>query len=297
MARKKSTSKKKQQSIIVQTNDLPQNNVISLNPDLLMMRALESNVDVSALKELVIMRNELLKEQSRREYFNALSKFQSICPIIKKTKAVYNKDKATIRYHFAPLDSIIDQVSEFLQECGFSYTIDVDPGNTKAIVTSNHIGGHSEKSEFPIIIDDNAYMNPAQKVASAQTFAKRYAFNNVFGIMTGDDDDDGISSGNELSAKDIFERMVRLMAAVLENYGTIMAIKKSLGKVNEHNVSDPDFHEAALVLNELDDKTFQCLWVAPSKGGPFTTLERSQITDSVVPIIKEIRRNQNKAKG
>src|SRR3990167_3791525 len=39
-------------------------------------------------------------------------------------------------------------------------------------------------------------MNAAQKVASALTYAKRYAFCNAFGILTGDADDDARLTGN-----------------------------------------------------------------------------------------------------
>jgi ERF superfamily. len=40
-------------------------------------------------------------------------------------------------------------------------------------------------------------MSDTQHVAAALTFAKRYAFTNAFGIMTGDDDNDAAKTGKE----------------------------------------------------------------------------------------------------
>ena len=56
-------------------------------------------------------------------------------------------------------------------------------------------------STFKVPIDKEGYMNAPQKFASALTFAKRYAFCNAFGILTGDEDDD--SNAVEQVKKDI----------------------------------------------------------------------------------------------
>ena len=117
-------------------------------------------------------------------------------PTIKKEKTVNNNpDKdgnVTLRYKFAPLDSIVAQVKRILQDCGFSYTITaaMNGNQVTAICKITHALGHSEESSFQVPIDADAYMNMQQKFGAALTFAKRYAFCNAFGIMTGDEDND-----------------------------------------------------------------------------------------------------------
>jgi len=101
-----------------------------------------------------------------------------------------------VRYQYAPLEVIVQQVKSLLQLHGFSYTVDaeVEPGLVRATCKATHQAGHSQTSTFSVPIDKDAFMNPAQQCASALTFAKRYAFVNAFGILTGDEDDDSISS-------------------------------------------------------------------------------------------------------
>jgi hypothetical protein len=101
-----------------------------------------------------------------------------------------------IRYKYAPLDVIVEEVRDILEENGFSYTLATEQtaDSVTAICNSHHLAGHSESTRLTAPIDHEAYMNEPQKVASALTYASRYAFRNAFGIMTGDDDDDAQSA-------------------------------------------------------------------------------------------------------
>ena len=163
-------------------------------PEALIAQAIDNKVDVATMEKLLAMRNQLKAEQAKEAFFRSLSEFQSRCPVIRKeTKVDYTSKKGThVKYSYATLDSIISQVASILKECGFSYTIQTkqENGNVTAITTIHHVDGHSESSEFQIPIDQDSYMNAAQKVASALTYAKRYSFCNAFGILTGDEDDD-----------------------------------------------------------------------------------------------------------
>ncbi|MFA4972501.1 MAG: ERF family protein [bacterium] len=161
----------------------------------LIAQAIGKGLPVDAMEKLLAMRQQIKAEQAREAFFEALARFQSNCPSIAKTKVVYGRDNRTIRYRYAPLDTIVEQIKGLLQEYGFSYTIKSrqDPQAVTAMCEAHHAGGHVEISEFSIPIDPTAYMNDAQKVASALTYAKRYAFCNAFGLMTADDDDDANS--------------------------------------------------------------------------------------------------------
>jgi len=159
----------------------------------LIAQAIEKGLPVETMERLLAMRTELKREWSREQYYRALSNFQAECPDIGKTKIVYEKDGNSIRYKYAPLDVIVTTVKELLRKHGFSYTLDrgaQTDTEIEAICRAHHVDGHSEEASFAVPIDPKAYMSAPQKVASALTYAKRYAFCNVFGIMTGDEDDD-----------------------------------------------------------------------------------------------------------
>jgi hypothetical protein len=163
-----------------------------VDPERLIMTAIEKNVPVETLEKLLAMRDKLVAEQSRNAYYADLAAFQRACPVIIKTKEVLNKDGRTVRYRYAPLDSIVQQIGGLLADHGFSYWFDTstDSNTIKVTCHAAHRFGHTESIPFESHIDPQAFMNLAQKFGSALTFGKRYAFLALFGIMTGDDDDD-----------------------------------------------------------------------------------------------------------
>jgi len=162
----------------------------------MVQRAIDKGVPVETMERLLAMYEKLQARQAKAEFDRALAAFQAECPTIQKTKKVMNKDGRSVRYQYAPLEVIVQQVKGLLEKHGFSYTVDaeVEPGLVRATCKATHQAGHSQTSSFSVPIDKDAYMNPAQQCASALTFAKRYAFVNAFGILTGDEDDDSQAS-------------------------------------------------------------------------------------------------------
>lgn len=186
-----------------ETPNLPQ----KFDPERIIAKAIEHKIDVAAMKELLEMRRQLKAEQAKESFFNALSGFQSKCPIIAKKWEVKNREGVVI-YRFAPLDEIQRVVAPFLREFGLSYRFDTELKEidkikfkiTHCIVS--HVDGHSESSSFSVPIEESSKLiNGAQMHGSAGSYSKRYAFCNAFGILTGDEDNDGQDAGPVKSEK------------------------------------------------------------------------------------------------
>lgn len=163
----------------------------------LLSLALEKGASVDVMERLLAMKEKIDAKIAKELFDSAMSNFQAACPTIHKDKKVLNKDGRSVRYRYAPLDSIIAQVKTPLRDHGFSYSVtaEITPENwVLATCKATHSAGHSETSSFKVPIDKDAYMNEQQKVAAALTYAKRYAFCNCFGILTGDEDDDANSA-------------------------------------------------------------------------------------------------------
>ena len=163
--------------------------------------ALNKQVPVETLERLLAMQKEIMAANAKAAYDEAMRRFQAGCPTIQKHKKVMNKDGKTVRYVYAPMDDIIEQVKTPLSENGFSYRLgqEIDkpkPGWMTIFCTATHAAGHSETEKFEIPLGKAEYMTAQQEVGSARTFGARYCFLGVFGIMTGDEDDDaaGISA-------------------------------------------------------------------------------------------------------
>src|SRR3990167_3385329 len=174
----------------------------------LIAQAIEKNIPVDVMERLLAMRTQVKAEQAKEAYYEAMANFQNQCPIIQKTKVVMNKDGKTVRYKYAPIDSIIEQVKEFIKQNGFSYSINTKMNDGITITCQvTHKLGHSEISEFSVPIEKDAYMNDQQKVAAASTFAKRYAFCNAFGILTGDEDTDAAPQKQPMQSYQVKRRV------------------------------------------------------------------------------------------
>ena len=156
--------------------------------------AVQKNLDVEKLEKLMELQERWTAQQAKRQFDEAMAEFQAECPTIKKTKAGGKTKAGQIAYFYAPLESIVEQVKEILHKHGFSYTIKTETKQAGVKVTCvvKHTAGHSEASEMEVPLGTKTdIMSAPQVVAAATTFAKRYAFCNAFGILTGEDDIDG----------------------------------------------------------------------------------------------------------
>lgn len=159
----------------------------------LMKQAIEKGTPVETMEKLLTMRRELKAEWAKEQFDKAMASFQSECPTIKKTKEVKTK-AGILAYRFAPIESIVSQVKVPLKDNGFSYTSkqEITERGVKISVKVTHSAGHSEITEMEVPLGNKTdIMSQSQVVAAASTFAKRYAFCNAFGILTGDEDTNG----------------------------------------------------------------------------------------------------------
>lgn len=198
----------------------------SLSVEALLTQAVEKGLPVETLEKLLAMRKELNAEMAKKAYDNSMADFQGECPIIVKTKEVKNR-MGILMYKYAPIETIVDQVKELLQKYGFSYSTRVvtEGDRVKATVIVKHFGGHTEEYEMEVPLGNKTdIMSNSQVVASATTFAKRYAFCNAFGIMTGDEDKEEKLKENEKIKTDVelkpFEDKIR----ACKNVGELMTV-------------------------------------------------------------------------
>jgi hypothetical protein len=184
--------------------------------NMMISQAIKENVPAETMERFLAMRRELKAEFAKEQFDEAMAKFQTECPVIKKTKGVSDNEKNQA-YSYAPIDLIISTVKDIIGKNGFSYItkIEVNDKGVKATCIVKHIAGHSEISEMQVPLGTKTkMMSDTQVVAAASTFAKRYAFLNAFGIMTGED-----SSGRDL--KDAPSDQIEIAIEALEKCMTL----------------------------------------------------------------------------
>src|SRR5262249_24665447 len=171
----------------------------AVDPETLLAKAIEHNVSIDALERLLALRERLAGERARTAFFGALAGFPGEWPIIPKpdSATIVTKSGARYTYRYTSLDDIVRVTAPLLAARGLATRVEtaIDAGQLCATCVVHHVGGHSEASTFRVPIATGDRMNPAQQVASAATFARRYCYCNALGILTGDEDDDARGSG------------------------------------------------------------------------------------------------------
>lgn len=233
-------TKNQQETDIVKHKEIPRD--YSINA--LISQAIGANLDVEKMERLFSLREKIKTEQAREAYVSALSKFQGDCPIIEKTKKVLNKDGKTVRYQYAPIDAIAEQIKAPLVKYGLSYKWDVEnnAGLIKATAIITHELGHSEVSSFEVPIDIEGYMTTPQKYASALTFAKRYSLCNALGISTGEEDTDATDVGKESEPKSEKAKISFLLRALGHNPKTKEDYQTVIKELTQLDLADEKKH-------------------------------------------------------
>ena len=236
----KKKGEKKGEVMVVKTKPIEnvqqveQQSLSIMNPETLISQAIKQNASVDTMERLLKMRQDLKAEFAKEQFDISMANFQMDCPIVKKTKSVPTSSGA-IAYKYAPIESIVSQVKKYLKKHGFSYMIKTETleKKVKAICVVKHKDGHSEESSMSVPLGTKTnIMSETQVVAAALTFAKRYAFCNSFGILTGDSDDDGKSFGAEkkdekkgTSDKDLESRALKQIELAKEKQDVDTLIK------------------------------------------------------------------------
>lgn len=171
-----------------------------LDVSALIQQAVEHGSTVDTLERLLAMAKDVRAEQARAAWHRAMADFQNDVPEVIKSKTAHvtTKGGAKYSYQYAPLQDLISAVRPKLAEHGLSVTFEtqVTKDHVLARCLVGHADGHVQACEFVIPIDLQSHMNPAQQVASACTYARRYAYMSALGLSP-EDDDDGAGAGDQ----------------------------------------------------------------------------------------------------
>lgn len=234
-------------------------------PDTLLALAIQNGAGIEQLERLMALQERYNAQQAKTAYYAALAEFQSVCPMLKRSKKVaFNKTE----YHYAPLSEIVETIRAPLKASGLSYRWEIEDKDSIAVTCIvTHVQGHAERTSMSALPDDSGAKNQIQQRGSSVSYLQRYTLIGGLGITTADSDDDGQSSG----ALNV-EFLMKHNKAVVEHFYSVSAIKTGLGIEN--------YEQAAEAWCELDTDTKRALWLAPTKGGIFTTKERELMKTS-----------------
>ena len=214
----------------------------------MIMQAIDKGVDVSVMERVLAMRTQLKAEHAKEQYDQAMSGFQAECPIIKRVKEGSKTKSGQLAFKYAPLEVIIKEVQPLMKKYNLSYNFKPmknEQGKlTDVRCYATHIDGYSDFSEMPVTEGGGtSLMSGSQISAASITFAKRYAFCNIFGIVTEEEDDE------KQLPKEVAPQMQT------QSIGTIRQMIKDAG-LSEGKIVEK-FNVAT--IEELDDRNKKIL--------------------------------------
>jgi len=197
----------------------------------LISQGLEKGAGIDVMERLFAMAKEMKAMSAKELFFEALAKFQKEMKTIIKTKEVASAKTGKLIYTYAPLDVIIEQVKEPLDNNGFSYTLKTEQkdGQMTVFCEAHHTAGHTETTSMTVPIGSE-YMTAQQQVGAALTFAKRYAFCDAFGIMTGDEDTDAVDTGSGVKETKPTEKPVEAKQPPQQDADLTLDLRPILGE-------------------------------------------------------------------
>ena len=208
-------------------------------------QAIEQKLPVEQMTKLFELYKDVKIEQAKEAFIKALADFQKEVPIIEKTKKVFNKDGKTIRYMYAPIDSVIKQIKSPLAENGFSYTWDSarEDHHIKVVCALTHIAGHIQHSSFDVPIVESQFMSSPQSYATAQSYAERYTLLNVLGIATADEDTDSADTDNNKEALSQKAQIMNKLQALGHDAESKEQVEEAVKKITELSLTPKNYEK------------------------------------------------------
>lgn len=242
-------------------------------PYALMESAVANGATVETLEKLMMLQERYEANEAKKAFYTAMQEFQGIKPELKRSSNVnFSTTKGTTDYNFCSLPDIEKALKEPLTKCGLSYRFEnlnkpvqveektVFLTGIKCIVS--HVSGHSESTEMFAPADASGNKNAIQAIGSTSTYLMRYSLIAAFALTTADEDNDGKDNSDLPFARVLqHNELLRdrnIMRAVLD-------IKDCL--------AEDDYETVVGYLAAMPEETKSALWLAPTKGGTFTTAE------------------------
>jgi hypothetical protein len=171
----------------------------SSKPMKLMEIAISKGADLASLEKLMDLQERWEAGLAKKEFFAALSAFQSEIPVIPKNgKASFGHKQGggNTEYTYAFLDDIARAIRPFLAKHGLSYRYEqkVEQTNIAVCCYISHSSGHQEKASMSAFPDKSGKKNEIQQQASTVSYLRRYTLTGALGITAADVDDDGHNS-------------------------------------------------------------------------------------------------------
>lgn len=160
--------------------------------------ARDPSVNMDKMMQLMSWRKEVIADQRRADFDEAMAGAKFEIPVISKNREVdFTSPKGRTHYKYEDLAEIARVVSPILARYGLSYRYRVTSNLNEPVTVTcivSHRGGHFEEVTLMGGRDDTGGKNAIQQVSSTLTYLQRMTLKAALGLAASDDDDGKASS-------------------------------------------------------------------------------------------------------
>lgn len=239
-------------------------------PATLLELAVNRGADVEQLSKLMDLHERWNREEARKAYNAAKRAVESEVPRIEK-----DGRNETTSSSYSRIETINKALVPIYTKHGFTLSfsegVTDKEGHIRIICDVSHIGGHSETKWVDLPLDNVGLKGTVNKTGvhatgSTLSYGRRYLTCLIFNISTGDDDD-----GQE-SGKGAMEEQANQIARLITHNATVRNWIDSIQCIKTC-IATQQWQRAVEAWLEVPDDDKAALWIAPTKGGIFTTAE------------------------
>lgn len=207
-------------------------------PAELIMAAVSSNSDLDKVEKLMILQERWEANQARKAYHKAMADFKANPPKIEKDKKVgYSTEKGKVGYSHASLGNVTEKISKELSKYGLSASWSTHQNGSISVTCKiTHVLGHSEETSLSASADKSGSKNDIQAIGSTVTYLERYTLLALTGLATYEQDNDGKTTTEKISEKQLSTLLDLLNARELSEKKLIEYLK--IEKLEDLNASD-----------------------------------------------------------
>jgi hypothetical protein len=155
--------------------------------------ARDPGADMDKMMQLMSWRKEIVSEQKRAAFDEAMAAAKAEIPVISKNREVdFTSSKGRTHYKYEDLAEIARVVSPILAKHGLSYRYRVTSNINEPVTVTcivSHRAGHFEEVTLLGGRDESGNKNSIQAVASTLTYLQRMTLKAALGLAASEDDD------------------------------------------------------------------------------------------------------------
>jgi hypothetical protein len=245
--------------------------------------AMNPAVDVGKMQQLLDMHRQMQAHQAEQEFARAMNAAQG--EMTRVSVDATNDHTGSSYVTYGKLDSVLRPI---YVKHGFSLSFDTQESEDKATVRClcyvSHTAGHTRTYRAYVPSDGKGpggkpMMTSTHAFGSGTSYGMRYLIKMIFNVAVGEQDNDGNGEKDEGGkAIDVLRRLKEHNAALRDWMPFVLDI------IEHFREPEPDLESIAVSWSKIPQDAQRALWVAPSKGGIFTTSERATIHEKLPKV-------------